>query len=118
MKKLFIGMLAVVISLSISSCFLVRQTFAANCGGVPTSIIECGKDDGIDHILNLVIDILSVGVGIFGVIGISIVGIQYLTSSGNEEQARKAKRRIYEIIIGLAVYVVFYAILAWLGIKK
>ena len=57
---------------------------------------------------------MTVGVGILGVIGITIVGIQYLTAGGNEEKTRKAKRRMFEIVIGLVVYVVFYAFLKWL----
>lgn len=70
--------------------------------------------DSIFHVLHIIIDIMTVGVGILAVVGISIVGIQYLTAGGNEEQTRKAKRRIFEIVIGLIVYVVFFALLSWL----
>ena len=84
--------------------------------------VHCVCDDGqgssIEHILNLVIDIMTIGVGILGVVGISISGIQYLTAAGNEEKTRKAKRRLLEIVIGLAVYALFYAILTWLGINR
>ena len=66
------------------------------------------------HVLKLVVDIMSVGIGILGVIGISISGVQYLTAGGNEEQTRKAKRRIFEIVIGLGIYVLIYALLQWL----
>ncbi len=84
--------------------------------GVETAILkDCGKDsDGVSCILKLVIDILSIGVGIVGVIGITIVGIQYLTAGGNEEKTRKAKTRMFEIIIGLVAYAVLYAALSWL----
>ena len=57
---------------------------------------------------------MTIGVGILGVLGITIVGIQYLTAGGNEEKTRKAKRRLFEIVLGLAVYVAIYAILQWL----
>ena len=73
-----------------------------------------GGGEGIICILRLVVDILSVGVGILAVLGIVITGIQYLTSGGNEEQMRKSKRRLFEIVIGLVVYVLIYAVLAWL----
>ncbi|MBO7657260.1 hypothetical protein J6S55_01270 [Candidatus Saccharibacteria bacterium] len=69
---------------------------------------------GIICVINLVIDILSVLIGVVGVIGIVIVGIQYLTAGGNEEQTRKAKRRLFEIVIGLMAYVLIYALLKWL----
>lgn len=84
--------------------------------------VHCICDDGegssIKHILNLVIDIMTIGVGILGVVGISIVGLQYLTAGGSEEKTRKAKRRLFEIVIGLAVYAVFYAVLTWFGINR
>jgi len=75
------------------------------------------KGDSVKSLLNLVVDILTIGVGIVAVIGIGIFGIQYLTSAGNEEKTRKAKRRLFEIVIGLAIYVVFFALLKWLGVS-
>ena len=73
-----------------------------------------GAEDGTICILNLVADILSIGIGILGVIGITIVGIQYLTAGGNEEKTRKAKQRMFEIVIGLVSYVIIFAVLKWL----
>ena len=89
---------------------------AATCGSVETSLIECdeGGTGGINHVLLLVLDIMSIGVGIVGVIGISWAGIQYLTAKGDEGQAKKAKRRIYEIVIGIACYVVVFGVMRWL----
>lgn len=72
------------------------------------------------YILTTVVDIMSIGIGILGVIGITIVGIQYLTAGGSEEKTRKAKRRMFEIVIGIVAYVLLYAFLKWLlpaGIK-
>ena len=77
-----------------------------------------GKDSengqGIICVVNLVIDILSILIGIAGVIGIVWMGIQYLTAGGNEEKTRKAKRRLFEIVIGVAAYAAGYALLKWL----
>lgn len=89
---------------------------AASCGGVDTSIIECqeGGDGGIYHILALVVNIFSIGVGILAVIGISWSGVQYLTAGGNEEKVTKAKRRLYEIIIGVVSYTLLWAAISWL----
>lgn len=85
-------------------------------GGTEASILTgcASSDDGVGCILRLVVDIMSIGIGILGVIGITIVGIQYLTAGGNEEQTRKAKHRMFEIVIGLVAYVILYAILRWL----
>lgn len=88
------------------------------CGTkISTSILDvcdCGGGEGIMYILNLAINILTAGIGVVAVIGIVIAGIQYLTAGGSEEQVKKAKRRIFEIVLGLAVYVLIYAILSWL----
>lgn len=84
----------------------------ANADCVDTAILNgCG---GIEGILELVVRVMTIGIGILGVIGITVAGIQYITAGGNEEQTRKAKRRLFEIVIGLAVYVVLYAALYWL----
>lgn len=101
--------------------------FAAACtedqlenGCVSTAILGggCTCDDGsgssVISVLNTVLDIMTVGIGIIGAIGITVVGIQYMTAADNEEQTRKAKRRMFEIVIGFAVYVLIYALLKWL----
>ena len=95
---------------------LSNQVSAAQCGGVETSIIQCteGGTGAITHILRLILDILSIGIGIVGVIGISIAGTQYLSAGGNEEKTIKAKRRIYEMIIGVFCYVILYGAMSWL----
>lgn len=85
--------------------FLIR--FAAE-----TAILD--GNQGIEGVIRLVIDIFSILIGIVGVIGIVVVGVQYMTAGGNEEKTRKAKRRLFEIVIGLAAYAAGYALLSWL----
>lgn len=108
--------------------FVAAPAFAEcpeNC--VPTNIFsdttgtdgekckcDSGNGDSIISILDLIIDIMTVGIGILGVIGITVVGIQYLTAGGSEEKTRKAKRRMFEIVIGLVAYVLIYAFIKWL----
>ncbi len=112
----------------ITATSLLTLPVSASCsedqlkqGCVDTAILgsggcSCDNGDGssVINILNLVIDIMTVGIGILGVIGISVVGIQYLTAGGNEEKTRKAKRRMFEIVIGLVAYVVLYAFVKWI----
>ena len=86
--------------------------------GVNTTFFGRVEDDGkgcsVFMVLNLIIDILTGIIGIAAVIGISVAGIQYLTAKGNEQQATKAKRRIYEIVIGLFAYVILYGVINFL----
>lgn len=115
MKKFITKFVIIAISLALfaPSMLVARPAFAANkkdC--VETAILDgCQEPEGI---LNLVVDIMTVGIGVLGVIGITVVGIQYLTAGGSEEKVRKSKRRMFEIIIGLVAYVVLYAALRWL----
>lgn len=97
--------------------FSLLKTFAAsNC--IDTVILGTVCDDckggAIFKILALVIEIMSIGVGILGVIGISIVGIQYLTASGDAAKVQKAKSRLFNIVIGLVAYSVLFALLQFL----
>lgn len=117
MKKLFLTLIAIIAIFSTTvSPVMAAKNADKNKKGVETAILTgCGSsDDGVVCILNLVVDIMTIGVGILGVIGITIVGIQYLTAGGDESKTRKAKRRMFEIVIGLASYVVIYALLKWL----
>ena len=114
----FLGVLVAVAMVIFGGALVGGRVFATNsCAGVDTSILSCkDNDNGVDHILQLVVDILSIGVGVLGVLGITIVGIQYLTAGGSEEKTRKAKQRMLEIIIGLIAYVLIYALLKWLKV--
>ena len=127
MKKILSGIVAVVMVIS-GLVMPMTTAYADGEGDASTSatssgaviLTDCweeakGKDgEGIMCVLKIALDILTVGIGILGVLGIVIVGIQYLTAGGNEEQTRKAKRRMFEIVIGLVAYVLLYALLNWL----
>ncbi len=121
MKHLFRNIMIIAV-LAIAPCFAVLNTGMAFAEGEQTASVlkDCGSKasgengEGIFCLLNTAVDILSVGVGVLGVLGITIVGIQYLTAGGSEDQTRKAKRRMYEIVIGLVVYVLIAVILKWL----
>ena len=131
-KRLFFGRpkeyslrrILVVILVVVFSCISISSLLTTNVSATDsTTIVETsffgnlqddGKGCGVYTVLNLVVDILTIGAGILGVIGITVVGIQYLTAGGNEQQTAKAKRRMAEIIIGLIAYAVLYSVLQWL----
>ena len=112
MKKVLVAIASTVLALFGFS----TQVFAEPLGKENANVLtKCAdSDEGIQCLLVEAVDILSIGIGIFGVIGILIVGIQYLTAGGNEEKTRKAKRRMFEIVIGLVAYAVIYALLKFL----
>lgn len=117
-KKILPLTLVAILGISFITIPVFAEDSKPNC--VKTSIIgggevcDSGKGNSVIQILDLIVDIMTVGIGILGVIGITIVGIQYLTAGGSEEKTRKAKRRMFEIVIGLVAYVLIYAALKWL----
>ena len=100
-------------------CFVaspINETYADTCGGVNTALITCkeGGDGGVYHVIGLVIDAFSIGVGILAVAGILWSGTIYITSGQSEDRATTAKRRIYDIVLGLMAYVVLWSLTQWL----
>ena len=93
---------------------------ANECHCVETMIIGGGKfcddgtGDGTFTILNIGLTVLTFGVGIAATGGLIWAGIKYATSGTNVEQATKARRRIFEIALGLVAYAVLYTGLQWL----
>ena len=87
--------------------------------GEATILKRCDDKDldgqgRIECLIDIVVNVFTAGIGILGVTGIIIVGIQYLTAGGDEAKMTKAKRRMYEIVIGLVLYMLGYALLKWL----
>lgn len=74
---------------------------------------QCGSA-GIISVLKVIVNVMSAGIVALAIVGIVISGVQYLTAGGNEEQIKKSKRRIFEIVIGIAAYALLYGFLSWL----
>ncbi|MBQ6486486.1 hypothetical protein IJI76_02040 [Candidatus Saccharibacteria bacterium] len=96
----------------------ILRFFAETCGGVETALVKCdsGSGDGaaIFDVLAIALNIMTWGVGAAAVIGVVISGYQYITARDNSAQVAKAKNRILQIVIGLAVWVLFWGILQFL----
>jgi hypothetical protein len=82
-----------------------------------TSVIKVNCDDqggGIGGILEIILNIMTVGVAIAAVLGISIASFTYATAGGNEERVKKSKDRILQTVIGILIYGILWAALQWL----
>ncbi|MBQ3432733.1 hypothetical protein IJG22_00310, partial [Candidatus Saccharibacteria bacterium] len=115
----YLGALIVLTTFITTAILSPRPVSAAECNGVSTSLIDCSNDakdeeGGVKHILSLVLDIFGIGIGILAVIGIAWAGIQYLTAGNDSAKAAKAKRRIFEVIIGVVCYVSIWGLAKWL----
>lgn len=118
-NKLTKRLVTVLLISILTTAFVLNTAYAADSNNiVETNFFGNFEDDGqgcgVYRVLNLAVDILSIGIGILGVIGITVVGIQYLTAGGNEQKTTKAKQRIVEIIIGIIAFVALYALTQWL----
>lgn len=102
------------VMVGIFSVMVAMPVMAVSCGGVETTVISCDENGGISSILGVVINIMMGLMTILAVIGITVTGIQYLTASGDEAKATKAKRRMFEIVIGLVAGVMVYGVVNFL----
>ena len=100
--------------LSAIVALLLSSPTYANCGDVETALIDCPSASGATprYLAIDIINILSIGIGIVGVIGISLFGIQMMTSRDDPSRVANARKRFFQILIGLVVYV-----LMWTGVN-
>ena len=68
------------------------------------NVKDNGSACGVFTIVNIIVDTISIGIGILALIGITIVGTRFLTAAGNAEQTKKAKQRMFQITIGLVCF--------------
>ncbi len=71
-------------------------------------------DMDIKGLLNLVFKILIYGLGAAATIGVVIAGILYLTARDNENQVIAAKKRLFDVALGLLVWALMWTLLNWL----
>ena len=95
-------------------------------GCVPASILsnetiggkkyycDKGNGEGVVYVLGIVVNVLTFGVGTAATVGLVISGIQYIMAGGDVGRLQRAKMRIFHIVIGLAIYAVFWGILQFL----
>ena len=79
-----------------------------------TSILPsdwCNGEGGIMNIATLVVTILTGAVVVAGTIGIIFCGIIWMTARDNEAQVAKAKKRMFDIVVGLVAWVLLALII-------
>lgn len=124
MRKRIVALGGIVLMLVAACCAGLAVNVSAasqgnECGdnGVKTNLFgdQCvDGENGIFMVLNVILQVLTWGVGIAGTLGIVVTGITYMTAKDDVTQMTKAKNRLIQIIIGLAVYAVMWAFLQWL----
>lgn len=72
------------------------------------------KNNPIVKDINLIVNFLSVGVGVVVIAMLILGGIQYSIAGANPEAVSKAKQRIINALIALVAYLFIFAFLQWL----
>ena len=92
------------------------KILAGSCGGVTTAILNCGSGDynALFDVLGIALQIITYGVGSAAVIGVIIAAYQYITARDNPQKVAVAKNRLLQIVIGLVIWVMIWAILQFL----
>lgn len=78
------------------------------------SLSKCLSNNPIVKYLNIIVDVLSAGVGIVVVIMIIIGGIQYSAAGDKPDALSAAKKRISNALIALVAYALIYSFLQWI----
>lgn len=73
-----------------------------------------GKNNPIYVYLGTIIRFLSAGVGIVVILMIVVSGVQYMTSAGNPDAVKGAKKRLTNAILALILFLFMAAILNFL----
>lgn len=97
-----------------ASVGLTLLPLAAHAASLNTGI-DYGSATGLStrDVREVIARIINVAMGLLGIIAVVIIlggGFMWMTAGGNEEKVAKAKKLIFQGIIGLAVILTSYAI--------
>lgn len=113
----FTGVLAVVVSLILTTVPLFAQTSG---GYVPSAIQNSGLSTNPNNIITIVINFIFIIVGLIFFVMLVIAGVQWVTAGDAEDKREAAQKRIVNAIIGVAIvggsYLVVEIIAGLLGI--
>lgn len=90
------------------------------CSVLPQPICDkAGKPSKGDHsaiwyLLIMILNILTAGIGVAAVIGIIVASILYASAEDKADQVHKAKMMIWNIVLGLIMYLAMYVFLQFI----
>lgn len=86
------------------------------CANTPDqkSIQNCVSKNPITHQIQVIVNFLSIGVGLVVILMIIMGGVQYVAAGDSPEALKNARARITNALIALVVYIFAFAFLQWL----
>ncbi|MFA6132103.1 MAG: hypothetical protein WC702_03545 [Patescibacteria group bacterium] len=111
LKTLLAGLTIFVLSAPIARADVVtvNEMFGGNAGDEFANEAGLGAGDLTSTIANLI----RVGLGFLGIVAVVIIligGFKWVTAGGEEEKVKKAKKYIFQGLIGLVIVLAAYAI--------
>ena len=88
-----------------------NEMFGGEAGSANTFVTTSGL--GNTDLVVMFGNIINVGLGFLGLIAVAIIimgGFKWVTASGDEEKVKKARKYIYQGLIGLIIVLAAYAI--------
>ncbi len=130
LKKIHNTIIALTIALT-PSLLVPAAAHAVDCNASTKNALQCGADSGsgqtnpdsstasksIDSTISTGLNLLSVAVGVVAVVMVSLAGFKYITSGGNEEKVKSAKKSLIYALVGLIVVVLAQVIVQFV-LKK
>lgn len=109
----------VIAILSVAAPLFVKDAYAASCGGVETTLLNCassgGKEvNGVWSVLLAAINILTAGIVVVAIGAIVYAAILYTTASDNESQLTKSKDMMRNTILGLGTFAVMFSFIQFI----
>lgn len=104
---------------TIATMFLFGQAAASKCIKLSVKIgssKEVCSANPVMAYLEAIINFAAGALGIAVVLAIVISGFQYITSTGNPDAIKSAKKRLGNAILGLVLYLMMYGVLRALGL--
>ena len=101
-----------------ATVLLPSVSYAADCAGVPTAIIDCNasgkggiENSGLWALLIIALNILAGLVGVVAVGGIVYGANMYASAQDNASQVQEAIGIIRNVVIGIVLFMGMYTIL-------
>ncbi len=112
------GVLAITPQAQALDCGILPQSICSGAESDPTDKNGDGKvdekDTGLWALLLLVINIMTAGVGLLAVGGIIYGAVMYTSAGGNQDQVKKARGILTNVVVGVIAFAAMYALLQWL----
>lgn len=123
----YIGATVGIIALTfIGSMGLAPKAYADDnlqCGVLPQGICDSAKssgsskdakNSGIWKLLLFVLQIMTGGVILLAIAGVVYGSVLYTSAGGNQEQVKKARTVITNVVIGVLLFVLMFGLANWL----